>query len=362
PRPCGGPPRPCWARTACLAPGLPGAARAASSSAAPRAEEAAPAGAAPKSLEERVGALEEAQRALEVRIAEVEKLAKRKGMWQMVMQYGLGQVWGSSLFGIYMLLEMEVVSWQDSLLPLLERAGMEGYAERVDPTMGNLIIAFIVNECVEPIRFPFVIATGAPVVNAFRRLRQGKAGPGSAQSKGMEETDCGQERRGMKTRGGGYHGHGHEVSLGLIEPSFEHLHRAMICEPLFRAPPWKGVRCLLHSVPIEVVSTLLQFVVHRRFLGRASFHIPPCLMSGGCVALVLLSSGLDESVVSVMRPYSILDMFCVCSVFGFQGRGMFNNMGRDGKLILEEAAGARNRFMQDLSPSCQLGGGGTFGG
>ncbi|CAK0856796.1 unnamed protein product, partial [Prorocentrum cordatum] len=188
PRPCGGPPRPCWARTACLAPGLPGAARAASSSAAPRAEEAAPAGAAPKSLEERVGALEEAQRALEVRIAEVEKLAKRKGMWQMVMQYGAGfamwyaTVWGSSLFGIYMLLEMEVVSWQDSLLPLLERAGMEGYAERVDPTMGNLIIAFIVNECVEPIRFPFVIATGAPVVNAFRRLRQGKAGPGSAQT------------------------------------------------------------------------------------------------------------------------------------------------------------------------------------
>mmetsp|Transcript_126015 Transcript_126015/g.317920 ORF Transcript_126015/g.317920 Transcript_126015/m.317920 type:complete len:297 (+) Transcript_126015:106-996(+) len=149
---------------------------------APPAEGAADSSPPQPTLEERVQKLEATVKAQEAKLAEVEKLAKRKGMMmQLVMQYGApfalwyGTVWASMWFGIYGLLEMEIVSWQESLRPLLSNMGMEGTADRIDPSMGNLVLAFLVNECAEPIRFPLVLATGAPVIKAFQRLRGGSA-------------------------------------------------------------------------------------------------------------------------------------------------------------------------------------------
>jgi len=152
---------------------------------APKAEE-------PRlTLDERVLKLEAAAKVQEAKLEEVEKLAKRKGMMMtMVMEYGAsfalwyGTVWASMWLGLYGLLEMEVVSWQESLRPLFSSMGLEGHADKIDPSMGNAVLAFLVNECLEPLRFPLVIATGAPVIRAFRKLRaggkQGEAAAGAA--------------------------------------------------------------------------------------------------------------------------------------------------------------------------------------
>mmetsp|Transcript_14837 Transcript_14837/g.42017 ORF Transcript_14837/g.42017 Transcript_14837/m.42017 type:complete len:250 (-) Transcript_14837:129-878(-) len=134
------------------------------------------------SLVERISKIEEALAAQNKKIAELEK--RRGGVMQMVMQYGTpfalwyGTVWLSMLLGIYALLEMGVVSWQDSLRPLLASLGMD--VDRIDPTMGNLVLAFVVNECVEPLRFPMVLATIAPIVKYFRASRGAQAAAGVA--------------------------------------------------------------------------------------------------------------------------------------------------------------------------------------
>jgi len=127
-------------------------------------------------LEERVARLEAALEAQEKKLAEVEKLAKRRGIVQLIVQYGApfaiwyGVVWVSMWLGIYTLLELGLISWQDSIKPLLEGLGLGSYSEQIDPSYGNLIIAFLVNECIEPIRLPFVIATGTPMIKAVRRI------------------------------------------------------------------------------------------------------------------------------------------------------------------------------------------------
>lgn len=128
------------------------------------------------SLEERVASLEAALEAQQKKLVEVEKLAKRRSIVQLLIQYGApfaiwyGCVWVSMWLGIYTLLELGLISWEDSVKPLLEGLGLGSYGEKIDPSYGNLIIAFLVNECIEPIRLPFVIATGAPIIKAVRRI------------------------------------------------------------------------------------------------------------------------------------------------------------------------------------------------
>ncbi|CAE8587786.1 unnamed protein product, partial [Polarella glacialis] len=88
--------------------------------------------------------------------------------------------WASTLFGLYVLLELEVVSWKDSLRPLFEGLGLEAYTERIDPCYGNFVIAFMVNELLEPIRFPLVLATGPPLIKMFGRFRAESAAKAAA--------------------------------------------------------------------------------------------------------------------------------------------------------------------------------------
>lgn len=129
------------------------------------------------SLEERVRRLEVALEAQQVKLAEVEKMARRKGIIALFMDYGAplalwyAGTYASMLFCIYMLLELEFVSWHESVLPLLEGLGLGPYVERIDPALGNFVIAFAVNELLEPLRLPFVLATGKPVIELGKRLR-----------------------------------------------------------------------------------------------------------------------------------------------------------------------------------------------
>jgi hypothetical protein len=40
---------------------------------------------------------------------------------------------------------------------------------KVDPTLGQLGLVIVLNECLEPVRLPIVVMTTKPVVNAFQR-------------------------------------------------------------------------------------------------------------------------------------------------------------------------------------------------
>jgi len=131
-----------------------------------------------KSLEERVLALETEVTSLKTKLAEVEKLAKRKGFMAVMMEYGApfalwyAFCWSGSLFSIYLLLEWEVVSWQESLRPFFQGLGLDAYTERIDASTGNLVIAFMVNELLEAVRFPLVLATATPIIRLSNNFRK----------------------------------------------------------------------------------------------------------------------------------------------------------------------------------------------
>jgi len=111
------------------------------------------------------------------KLAEVEKMAKRKGFMAAMMEYGApfalwyAFCWSGSLLGLYLLLEWEVVSWQKSLRPFFESLGLDWYTERIDSSRGNLVIAFMVNELLEAVRFPLVLATSGTIIRWSARLR-----------------------------------------------------------------------------------------------------------------------------------------------------------------------------------------------
>lgn len=124
--------------------------------------------------------MEEKTRTMEEKIIEVEKMAKKRGIIASIMEFGLplailySIAWGGCLAGLYMLLETEVVSWKDTLRPIMKRMGVDSYAENIDPTMGNFVIAFLVNEMIEPIRFPLVLAAVRPFSRYLARFRSTK--------------------------------------------------------------------------------------------------------------------------------------------------------------------------------------------
>merc|ERR1719350_1063374 len=112
-------------------------------------------------LEERVSSLEAALAAHQLKLVELEKLArKRGGIVGFITQYGVpfvlwyGLMWVSTGACIFMLLETGLISWQDSLRPFLESLDLDYYIDRIDPSMGNLVLALAINEILEPVRFP----------------------------------------------------------------------------------------------------------------------------------------------------------------------------------------------------------------
>ncbi|CAK9080833.1 Uncharacterized protein SCF082_LOCUS38510 [Durusdinium trenchii] len=129
------------------------------------------------STEERIAKLETEVQSLKQKLTEVEKIAKRKGFIAAMMEYGApfalwyAFCWSGSLLGLYLLLEWEVVSWQKSLRPFFESLGLDWYTERIDSSTGNLVIAFMVNELLEAVRFPLVLATSGTIIRWSARFR-----------------------------------------------------------------------------------------------------------------------------------------------------------------------------------------------
>lgn len=135
------------------------------------------------STEERIAKLETEVQSLKQKLGEVEKMAKRKGFMAAMMEYGApfalwyAFCWSGTLLGLYLLLEWEVVSWQKSLRPFFESLGLDWYTERIDSSTGNLVIAFMVNELLEAVRFPLVLATSGTIIRWSARFRATAAKP-----------------------------------------------------------------------------------------------------------------------------------------------------------------------------------------
>lgn len=134
---------------------------------------------ATSTLEDRVRRLELALEAQEIKIKEVEVEAKKKGGFaQLITEYGAPFVvwyfliWSGSLLSIYGLLECGLISWQDTLAPLFQALGLDDYVHRIDSTMGSVVIAIVVNEILEPIRFPVVVLTLKKAMKVFNDLRR----------------------------------------------------------------------------------------------------------------------------------------------------------------------------------------------
>eukprot|EP00913_Durusdinium_trenchii_P018656 g17531.t1 len=111
------------------------------------------------------------------RLALADPLLLWKGFIAAMMEYGApfalwyAFCWSGSLLGLYLLLEWEVVSWQKSLRPFFESLGLDWYTERIDSSTGNLVIAFMVNELLEAVRFPLVLATSGTIIRWSARFR-----------------------------------------------------------------------------------------------------------------------------------------------------------------------------------------------
>mmetsp|Transcript_27017 Transcript_27017/g.62404 ORF Transcript_27017/g.62404 Transcript_27017/m.62404 type:complete len:247 (+) Transcript_27017:56-796(+) len=129
------------------------------------------------SLEERVAQLEQTVQLQETKLKEVETLARKKGGFAaLFMQYGAPfvlwylTVWVAGGSIIFILLELGVISWQETVKPLLEGVGLSSWCDAVDSRAGNLVIAFVINEMLETLRFPIVLATAPKIIKVVQQV------------------------------------------------------------------------------------------------------------------------------------------------------------------------------------------------
>ena len=110
------------------------------------------------------------------------KMSQEHGIFAIAYYSSLYVGMGASVFG---LLETGIV---DSTLALrgaqsvIETVGLGQYFDvaRVDPRLGNLAVAIAINEMLEVIRFPFVLATIPPAHRLFDRIKPWKSDPESS--------------------------------------------------------------------------------------------------------------------------------------------------------------------------------------
>lgn len=81
-------------------------------------------------------------------------------------------VWTATGIGIYLGMEYGGIDAQSILMdiPYVNDAIGESLSA-VNPKTGNLMVAIGVNECLEPVRFPFVLVTAKPVIKAWKQFR-----------------------------------------------------------------------------------------------------------------------------------------------------------------------------------------------
>lgn len=108
-----------------------------------------------------------------------EEVSKKPGKFMAVMsQYGLPFViwwttaWAASGVGLYFAFDSGLIASKD-VIEFVLSMGLDKYIdiERINPTYGNIALAVIVNECIEPLRFPIVLATLPTVKRIFSRKK-----------------------------------------------------------------------------------------------------------------------------------------------------------------------------------------------
>lgn len=112
-----------------------------------------------------------------------EEVSKKPGKFMSVMsQYGLPFVvwwttaWAASGVGLYFAFDSGLIASKD-VIEFVLSMGLDKFIdiERINPTYGNIALAVIVNECIEPLRFPIVLATLPTVKRIFSRKKPADA-------------------------------------------------------------------------------------------------------------------------------------------------------------------------------------------
>ncbi|CAK4614865.1 hypothetical protein LEN26_008271 [Aphanomyces euteiches] len=120
--------------------------------------------------------LEAENKKLKEEIAALQKKVDKKGFIAMVKENGLPFVlWWVTLYvgggvGIYAALEAGYVGGGDAI-HLLQSLGLDQYydTKTINPTYGNAAVAIILNEFLEAIRLPLVIATTPMIKRTFQK-------------------------------------------------------------------------------------------------------------------------------------------------------------------------------------------------
>lgn len=102
---------------------------------------------------------------------------KRKtGLFALLSEYGLpfalwyGVLWAGGIGGLYGAVQLGYIGWDDAK-ESLNSLGMGQFydLDQVDPKTGSFVVAFLLNEFLEPIRLPLAIATIKPLVKLMKR-------------------------------------------------------------------------------------------------------------------------------------------------------------------------------------------------
>lgn len=78
-------------------------------------------------------------------------------------------VWGVTGIGIFAMLHTGIMDGM-LLLHVIDNTFDLTLAERVDPSLGNIALAFALNEMIEPLRLPCVVVSTPAVVKKARLL------------------------------------------------------------------------------------------------------------------------------------------------------------------------------------------------
>jgi hypothetical protein len=118
---------------------------------------------------------------LKKEIEELKKTAAKKPgkFMSVISQYGLPFVaWWTTLYGltgivIYGAIDSGIVAGGDAI-DLIMSLGLDKVVDvqNLNPKYGNLALAVIVNECLEPLRFPIALATIPAVKRAFSKNKK----------------------------------------------------------------------------------------------------------------------------------------------------------------------------------------------
>eukprot|EP00039_Didymoeca_costata_P023071 m.5899 g.5899 ORF g.5899 m.5899 type:complete len:207 (+) comp3431_c0_seq1:157-777(+) len=99
------------------------------------------------------------------RKAKIQTLVAKYGLPFLVIWTGLWGVSGAAIFGAAqagIFEPMVVIDWIDGVFD----SDLRG---KIDPSWGNLAVAIVLNEAIEPLRFPVAVAVTPPILRMFGR-------------------------------------------------------------------------------------------------------------------------------------------------------------------------------------------------